>query len=169
MWNYTQGADKWATRLDGFLNSTVNVLFPQQYNANRQLLVEISCEVHNTCDTDQPSFKAYMVRHEFFLFHFCLIVRRCFEFAWTLLVFGPFFLGAYFLAYASLCLVPIAWEQKKKLHGTDRFCFVSFRGTRGTDESVGYLEPEPGQDCRTQSCMSKVPKAGYKPHAERSR
>jgi len=125
MWNYTQGADKWATRLDGFLNSTVNVLFPQQYNANRQLLVEISCEVHNTCDTDQPSFKAYMVRHEFFLFHFCLIVRRCFEFAWTLLVFGPFFLGAYFLAYASLCLVPIAWEQKRNCTG--RTAFVSFR------------------------------------------
>ncbi|KAK1991785.1 family 76 glycosyl hydrolase [Colletotrichum falcatum] len=56
MYNYTDGSDKWKTRLDGLIKGTFNVFFPNN------IAFEIACEEHNTCTTDMLSFKGYVAR-----------------------------------------------------------------------------------------------------------
>ncbi|KAG8531415.1 uncharacterized protein KY384_003044 [Bacidia gigantensis] len=55
----TNGDQKWRTRVEGLLNGT-QAFFPTQYGGNT--MVEIACEPQQTCNYDQPSFKAYLSR-----------------------------------------------------------------------------------------------------------
>lgn len=59
MYNYTNGADKWKTTLNNFLNSS-NQLFPQPAPVDG-VMYEV-CEYTAACNTDQLSFKAYLSR-----------------------------------------------------------------------------------------------------------
>ncbi|KAF6804889.1 glycosyl hydrolase family 76 [Colletotrichum musicola] len=56
MYNYTDGDQKWKTRLDGLIKGTFNVFFPNN------IATEVACEEHNTCTTDMLSFKGYVAR-----------------------------------------------------------------------------------------------------------
>ncbi|KAI9864748.1 MAG: hydrolase 76 protein [Vezdaea acicularis] len=58
MYNYTNGDQKWLHRVEGILNGT-NVFFPAENNG---VMEEVACETGQTCDNDQPSFKAYLSR-----------------------------------------------------------------------------------------------------------
>ncbi|KAJ8123217.1 hypothetical protein O1611_g9648 [Lasiodiplodia mahajangana] len=55
MYNFT-GDAKWATRVNGLINATFNVFFPND------TAYEASCEEHMTCTTDMLSFKGYVHR-----------------------------------------------------------------------------------------------------------
>ncbi|KAI9870148.1 MAG: hydrolase 76 protein [Pleopsidium flavum] len=59
MYNYTNADPKWRTRIEGILNGT-GVFFPRENGGN--VMVEVACEAKQTCDNDQPSFKAYLSR-----------------------------------------------------------------------------------------------------------
>ncbi|KAF2264122.1 putative cell wall glycosyl hydrolase Dfg5 [Lojkania enalia] len=59
MYNYTNANQTWADRLTGFLTHTERLFFPQDQNG---VMVEVACEIHQTCDIDQWSFKAYLSR-----------------------------------------------------------------------------------------------------------
>ncbi|KAL9102414.1 MAG: hypothetical protein Q9163_002435 [Psora crenata] len=59
MYNYTNGDPKWRTRVEGLLNGSLT-FFPAQYGSN--IMVETACEPQQTCNHDQPSFKAYLSR-----------------------------------------------------------------------------------------------------------
>ncbi|OJD36289.1 glycoside hydrolase family 76 protein [Diplodia corticola] len=61
MYNHTNGTAAWETRLSALLNGTYDTFFPQQYSAGT-IMSEITCEQGQTCDNDQPSFKAYLAR-----------------------------------------------------------------------------------------------------------
>ncbi|KAK0650944.1 Mannan endo-1 [Lasiodiplodia hormozganensis] len=61
MYNHTNGSAVWETRLSALLNGTYDVFFPKQY-AGGTIMSEITCEQGQTCDNDQPSFKAYLSR-----------------------------------------------------------------------------------------------------------
>ena len=63
MYNLTNGDSVWQQRVAGFLQASIDTLFPKQYNDQQQLLVEVACEVQGTCNLDQPSFKAYLVSY----------------------------------------------------------------------------------------------------------
>ena len=55
----TKGAPKWRTRVQGLINAS-QLFFPQQYGGN--VMQEVACEPQNTCNNDQPSFKAYLAQ-----------------------------------------------------------------------------------------------------------
>lgn len=55
----TNGDTKWRTRLEGMLKG-MQAFFPPQYGGN--IMVEIACEPQQSCNYDQPSFKAYLSR-----------------------------------------------------------------------------------------------------------
>ncbi|EEQ86176.1 mannan endo-1,6-alpha-mannosidase, variant 2 [Blastomyces dermatitidis ER-3] len=57
MYKFTNGSDKWRTRLQGILDALDIFLRPET-----SILFESACEPYNTCKTDQLSFKAYLVR-----------------------------------------------------------------------------------------------------------
>lgn len=52
----TNGSEIWQNRTQLLLNGTLNAFF------RNQIAVEVSCEPNLTCDTDQLSFKAYLLR-----------------------------------------------------------------------------------------------------------
>ncbi|KAK6214235.1 hypothetical protein LQW54_004662 [Pestalotiopsis sp. IQ-011] len=56
MYNYTNGNDTWKERLDGLIDGTFRVFFPND------IAFEIACEEHMTCTTDMLSFKGYVHR-----------------------------------------------------------------------------------------------------------
>ncbi|KAI1340384.1 glycoside hydrolase family 76 protein [Xylariaceae sp. FL0016] len=56
MYNYTNGDQKWETALNGLIDSTLKVFFPNN------IAFEIACEEHMTCTTDMLSFKGYVHR-----------------------------------------------------------------------------------------------------------
>ncbi|KAN0108888.1 glycoside hydrolase family 76 protein [Hyaloscypha variabilis] len=56
MWNYTNGSAIWEQRVNGLLNATFNVFFPND------IAYEVACESKLTCTTDMYSFKAYLAR-----------------------------------------------------------------------------------------------------------
>ncbi|KAK3303085.1 glycoside hydrolase family 76 protein [Chaetomium strumarium] len=58
MYNYTNGSDKWKTRVEGLLNHTIEFFFPEG------IMVERACELEDRvqCNVDQHSFKGYMHR-----------------------------------------------------------------------------------------------------------
>ncbi|KAJ8119922.1 hypothetical protein ONZ43_g3236 [Nemania bipapillata] len=55
MYNFT-GESKWQDRVNGLINATFNVFFPND------TAYEVSCEEHMTCTTDMLSFKGYLHR-----------------------------------------------------------------------------------------------------------
>ncbi|MCJ1244516.1 hydrolase 76 protein [Trapelia coarctata] len=73
MYNYTNGNSTWGDRLTGLLYNGTEVFFVQSAGQNQppgnappngQIMAEVACEfpTPETCDTDQPSFKAYLAR-----------------------------------------------------------------------------------------------------------
>src|ERR1700760_1092473 len=60
MYNHTNGDPKWKQRLDGFLQNTQRVFFPEEYGS--KTMVEYACETQSNCNKDQRSFKAYLSR-----------------------------------------------------------------------------------------------------------
>jgi mannan endo-1,6-alpha-mannosidase len=52
----TNGNETWKARVDGLLNQTFNVFFPNN------IAYEVACEAKLTCTTDMFSFKAYLTR-----------------------------------------------------------------------------------------------------------
>ena len=54
MYNVTAGGSEWKAALDGLLNRTLSVFFPDGV-AN-----EIACESHGTCDVDMKAFKGLL-------------------------------------------------------------------------------------------------------------
>lgn len=72
MYNYTNGNATWGQRVSGLMNGT-NVFFVQSAGLNNppkpgppggQIMAEVACEfpAAQTCNNDQPSFKAYLSR-----------------------------------------------------------------------------------------------------------
>ncbi|KAF2753562.1 mannan endo-1,6-alpha-mannosidase DCW1 precursor [Pseudovirgaria hyperparasitica] len=57
MYNYTE-SETWKSRLDGIIKGVSVFLSPDANN----VIYEVACEPHNTCDEDQRSFKAYLAR-----------------------------------------------------------------------------------------------------------
>lgn len=57
MYNYTNGSQIWADRLQGFINHT-SVFFPKDKGG---VMVEL-CEAPQNCNIDMVSFKAYLAR-----------------------------------------------------------------------------------------------------------
>ncbi|GME26211.1 hypothetical protein GTA08_BOTSDO03633 [Neofusicoccum parvum] len=60
MYNHTNGSSIWQERLSALLEGAYDVFFPAQYGG--EVMSEITCEQGQTCDNDQPSFKAYLSR-----------------------------------------------------------------------------------------------------------
>ncbi|PWY86745.1 mannan endo-1,6-alpha-mannosidase [Aspergillus heteromorphus CBS 117.55] len=60
MWNYTNGENHWSERVNGLLRSQSTFLSTQE--AYKDVLYEAACEPIASCQTDQFSFKAYLVR-----------------------------------------------------------------------------------------------------------
>jgi len=57
MYNYTNGDPIWKTRIDRLLTNGSDIFFP-----TRDIMDEVTCEPTQTCNVDQPSFKAYLSR-----------------------------------------------------------------------------------------------------------
>ncbi|POS75999.1 glycosyl hydrolase family 76 [Diaporthe helianthi] len=56
MYNYTNGNETWKARVQGLLDATIKVFFPNN------IAYEVACEEHMTCTTDMLSFKGYVHR-----------------------------------------------------------------------------------------------------------
>jgi mannan endo-1,6-alpha-mannosidase len=56
MYNMTNGAAKWKAALDGLLNNTLNIFFPND------IMTEVACESAQTCTVDFKAFKGITVR-----------------------------------------------------------------------------------------------------------
>ncbi|KAL9943340.1 hypothetical protein D7B24_005142 [Verticillium nonalfalfae] len=56
MYNYTDGDAKWKTRIEGLLQRTIEVFFPNN------IAYEVACEKKMSCTTDMLSFKGYVAR-----------------------------------------------------------------------------------------------------------
>ncbi|KAI9650792.1 hypothetical protein NHQ30_000823 [Ciborinia camelliae] len=56
MYNYTDGNSTWQQRTNQLVNTSINVFASSKTNS---IITEQACEIPNTCDTDQLSFKAY--------------------------------------------------------------------------------------------------------------
>ncbi|KAI4263641.1 MAG: hypothetical protein L6R42_001223 [Xanthoria sp. 1 TBL-2021] len=59
LYNYTDGDPTWRRILEGMLGGT-KVFFPASLGGN--IMQEVACEPQQTCNYDQPSFKAYLSR-----------------------------------------------------------------------------------------------------------
>ncbi|MCJ1476605.1 hydrolase 76 protein [Lambiella insularis] len=74
MYNYTNGSSTWQTRLSGLVYNGTEVFFVQSAGVNNNppanappngmIMAEVACEfpTPQSCDYDQPSFKAYLTR-----------------------------------------------------------------------------------------------------------
>ena len=60
MQNYTNGSTVWVQRTSGFLEATSTFFTPFENASN--IMFEAECELTDTCDVDQLSFKAYLSR-----------------------------------------------------------------------------------------------------------
>jgi len=58
MYNYTNGAAKWKTAVDGFLATAISSFF-----TSSGIIWEPACENLKTCNTDQLSFKGYLAEY----------------------------------------------------------------------------------------------------------
>ncbi|KAF3940126.1 hypothetical protein ABW19_dt0209443 [Dactylella cylindrospora] len=58
MFNFTDGDQYWREQIDGILAATYATFFDAENGA----IKEIQCQDSNTCNADQPSFKAYLSR-----------------------------------------------------------------------------------------------------------
>lgn len=61
MYNYTNASPEWIIRLSGLLESAGPQFFGPFPNATN-VMYESACELGNTCNNDQYSFKAYLAR-----------------------------------------------------------------------------------------------------------
>ncbi len=61
MYNYTNASPEWIVRLSGLLETTGPQFFGPFPNSTN-VMYESSCELGNTCNNDQYSFKAYLAR-----------------------------------------------------------------------------------------------------------
>lgn len=59
-WRQTNGGDHWQERINGLLQAQSTFLSTK--DASKDVLYEAACEPVSTCQTDQFSFKAYLVR-----------------------------------------------------------------------------------------------------------
>ncbi|EHY54938.1 hypothetical protein HRR83_005803 [Exophiala dermatitidis] len=60
MYNFTNGAEPWGTRVNQILEGAFKLFFPSEYGGN--IMSEFQCEPSNNCNNDQSSFKAYLSR-----------------------------------------------------------------------------------------------------------
>jgi mannan endo-1,6-alpha-mannosidase len=63
MYNFTNGAEPWGTRVQEILDGAFFLFFPQEYGGN--IMSEFQCEpngAQGNCNNDQSSFKAYLSR-----------------------------------------------------------------------------------------------------------
>lgn len=60
MYDYTNGSDKWKTRIDQILGGASFLFFPAEFGGN--IMQEMLCEPSSNCNNDQSSFKAYLSR-----------------------------------------------------------------------------------------------------------
>ncbi|KIV92792.1 hypothetical protein PV10_04058 [Exophiala mesophila] len=60
MYNFTDGAEPWNTRVHEILEGAFFLFFPQEYGGN--IMTEFQCEPTSICNNDQSSFKAYLTR-----------------------------------------------------------------------------------------------------------
>lgn len=60
MYDYTNGSDKWKTRIDNILDGAAFLFFPEEYGGS--IMTEMLCESQSNCNNDQSSFKAYLSR-----------------------------------------------------------------------------------------------------------
>lgn len=63
MYNFTNGAEPWGSRVQKILDGTFFLFFPQEYGGN--IMTEFQCEpngAQGNCNNDQSSFKAYLSR-----------------------------------------------------------------------------------------------------------
>ncbi|EXJ69964.1 uncharacterized protein A1O5_07037 [Cladophialophora psammophila CBS 110553] len=60
MYNFTNGAEPWGTRVNQILQGAFNLFFPAEYGGN--IMTEFQCEPTMVCNNDQSSFKAYLSR-----------------------------------------------------------------------------------------------------------
>ncbi|EXJ60296.1 hypothetical protein A1O7_04448 [Cladophialophora yegresii CBS 114405] len=58
--NFTNGSSPWIDRTAGLLAATNTFISPFQNASN--IMFEAACEITNTCNTDQLSMKAYLIR-----------------------------------------------------------------------------------------------------------
>jgi mannan endo-1,6-alpha-mannosidase len=58
--NYTNGSDLWAYRTTGFLDATSTFFSPFENASN--IMFEATCELDYSCNYDQLSMKAYLIR-----------------------------------------------------------------------------------------------------------
>ncbi|KAM0333394.1 hypothetical protein ACHAQA_002055 [Verticillium albo-atrum] len=56
MYNYTDGSEKWKTRVEGLLARTIEIFFPNN------TAYEVACEKKMSCTVDMLSFKGYVAR-----------------------------------------------------------------------------------------------------------
>ena len=60
MYNFTNGAEPWGTRVQQILDGALSLFFPTEYGGN--IMSEFQCEPSSNCNNDQSSFKAYLSR-----------------------------------------------------------------------------------------------------------
>lgn len=60
MYNFTNGAEPWGTRVNQILQGAFSLFFPTEYGGN--IMTEFQCEETMVCNNDQSSFKAYLSR-----------------------------------------------------------------------------------------------------------
>lgn len=60
MYQFTNGAEPWGTRVQQILDGAFNLFFPQEYGGG--IMSEFQCEPASNCNNDQSSFKAYLSR-----------------------------------------------------------------------------------------------------------
>ncbi|KAL7266407.1 hypothetical protein RUND412_011048 [Rhizina undulata] len=61
MYNYTNGAEPWKTRVSGLMNAT-SVFFTTPPTGPTNTMYEVACEPYGKCNVDERSFKAYLSR-----------------------------------------------------------------------------------------------------------
>jgi len=59
LYNHTQD-EKWLAPMHGILNATLDTFFPPKMGP--KIMVEIQCEPYGTCDTDDYTFKSFVMR-----------------------------------------------------------------------------------------------------------
>jgi mannan endo-1,6-alpha-mannosidase len=60
MYNFTNGAEPWGTRVQQIIDGAYNLFFPKEYGG--AIMSEFQCEPASNCNNDQSSFKAYLSR-----------------------------------------------------------------------------------------------------------
>ncbi|KAL8808646.1 MAG: hypothetical protein Q9200_004162 [Gallowayella weberi] len=62
LYNYTDGKPRWRKLTEDLLNGSKVFFPPQLDNGKGNIMQEVACEPQQSCNYDQPSFKAYLSR-----------------------------------------------------------------------------------------------------------